>query len=144
MPNPIYHFFASRAGVAGSILRWTMASFLLFYAAWQSQALWHGAALPESSFLLTWLVVPGDSSWVMLGAKTALGFLLLVGLFTRLCAAILLGLLVWAMMGEPQPTGPALRELVLSASLCFALVVAGAGRFSLDRRISTFFLPTLG
>jgi uncharacterized membrane protein YphA (DoxX/SURF4 family) len=144
MPNPIYHFFASRAGMAGSLLRWTMAGFLLFYAAVQSQAWWQGLPLTTSSFLLTWLVFPGEASWVLLAGKATLGALLLVGLFTRLCALVLLGIIGWVLFGDPRPEGPALRELLLSASLCFALMVAGAGRFSLDRRISNFFLPNFG
>lgn len=141
MVNPVYLLFASRAGAAGTVLRWTMAG-LLLYAAFVRPA--HGTA---PGLVLPWLsggLVPEGIPGSILLAT--LGLLLVAGFFTRICAAVLLTLLFTSMAGVDfsipaagQPT-----EWILSACICLTLMISGAGRLSIDRRISNFFLPTLG
>jgi uncharacterized membrane protein YphA (DoxX/SURF4 family) len=140
MVNPVYLFFASRAGAAGTLLRWTMAGLVLM------AAVTRGGGGAASGYVLPWLnghLVPDGIFGTMLLAAT--GFLLLAGFFTRACAVLLLAMLAgsfsalnFAEPGAGQPT-----EWILSASICLTLAIAGAGSMSIDRRISNFFLPTL-
>jgi uncharacterized membrane protein YphA (DoxX/SURF4 family) len=140
MANPVYLLFASRAGAAGAVLRWTIAGLILF------AGISRFTLMESNGFIFPWL----DGGFLpegMLGgiALILVGFLLLVGFFTRLCTLLLLilmatsfGTVDFGQSGAGQPT-----EWILSASICLTLTICGAGSMSLDRKISNFFLPTL-
>lgn len=140
MVNPVYILFASRAGVAGTVLRWTIASLLLFAAMVRT------TAGTNSSYVLPWLnggfLPDGIAGSILLGI---VGFLMLSGFFTRLCALFLLFAMAsaFAAVDFSSHTAGQPTEWILSASICLTLTISGAGRMSIDRRISNFFLPTL-
>jgi hypothetical protein len=140
MVNPVYLLFASRAGAAGTVLRWTMACLILLAAMTRTTS---GTA---SGYVLPWLnggfLPDGVTGSILLGI---VGILLISGFFTRICALFLLLVLAssFASVDFTNNTAGQPTEWILSASICLTLVISGAGRVSLDRRISSFFLPTL-
>jgi len=140
MVNPVYLLFASRAGAAGTVLRWTMACLILF------AALVRTTSGTTSGYVLPWLnggfLPDGVVGSIILGT---VGFLLLSGFFTRICALFLLLAMAssFASVDLSNNTAGQPTEWILSASICLTLAISGAGRMSIDRRISNFFLPTL-
>lgn len=75
------------------------------------------------------------------------GALVLLGLCTPVAAAVLLGMLVdlvWARLGTgffPRPDGGGFEPEFLLAGLSATLVLTGAGRLALDRRLPRFTRP---
>lgn len=142
MANPLYLFFSSRAGIAGTVLRWTMAAFVLHLAVWQILHL-SGQAAGGEELLLPWLKGIKEVSWSSSILYFALGTGLLFGVFTRACALLLLVWVVAGISGIEAPSGAEVREALLSACICLTLTISGGGRLSVDRRISGFFMPNL-
>jgi uncharacterized membrane protein YphA (DoxX/SURF4 family) len=141
MVNPIHLFFASKAGGAALVLRLTISAFLLYDAVIMTTAL----VAPQSASLapLAWDWLLPKTGWGSLLFRWAAGLGLLIGFFTRLIALwlVLFMGIAWARMLATDPSGA--REVILAASLSLALVFAGGGAFSFDRKISDYLLPSL-
>jgi uncharacterized membrane protein YphA (DoxX/SURF4 family) len=132
--------FASRAGAAGTVLRWTMAGLVLFASVVRS------FTVVTPGFVLPWLSGGVLPEGIVGGIALAIiGLLLLAGFFTRICAVVLLALMAtsFAAVDFSNPNAGLPTEWILSACVCLTLAISGAGRLSIDRRISNFFLPTL-
>jgi uncharacterized membrane protein YphA (DoxX/SURF4 family) len=144
MVNPIYLFFSSRAGTAATVLRITLGVFLLHDAYCQSRMLHDPTLLPLLSPWVAWDLGVLDNSWAGLITKYLAGFSLLCGLFTRLISGALFIMLALQLFSPPMPEAMGLKASLLSLALALSLTIGGGGRFSLDRKISQFLLPTLG
>lgn len=144
MANPLYLFFASKAGMAATVLRLTIALFLLQHVIWQSRVLLDPSLESLSAMTPFWIGILTVESWGTLMLNVLFGLGLLLGLFTRLFSFILLVFFLYLGVTAPMETDAAWRELLLSGSLCLALTIAGGGYFSIDRKVSEYLLPTFG
>lgn len=143
MVNPLFVFFASRAGMVATVLRLTLAAFLLYAAVWNWRILSEGTLSAENHSALFWLVGGNLSGWVGVIFCALAGGLLFVGLFSRLVAFGLLFLVLWSSSEVALWSAPLWKEMIFSAVLCLSSALAGGGPFSFDQKISKFFLPTL-
>ena len=140
MVNPIYLFFASKAGGAAIVLRLTVAGFLLFDAVIMTMALLSPAAGASPALAWDWLLPGTGVGGVILRWAAGLG--LLAGLFTRFISLVLVVMLVFAGFRMMSADPDAVREVILAGALCLALMFAGGGAFSMDRKISDYLLPS--
>ncbi len=143
MVNPLFVFFASRAGMVATVLRLTLAAFLLYAAVWNWRILSGGIESAENHSVLFWLSGGNLSGWVGVIFSALAGGLLLVGLFSRLVAFALLFLVLWCSSDVALWSAPLWKEMIFSAVLCLSSALAGGGPFSFDQKISNLFLPTL-
>lgn len=144
MVNPIYLFFSSRAGTAATVLRLTLGFFLLHDAYCQSRMLTDPALVPLLSPWVVWDFGSFDNFWLGLGIKCAAAAGLLVGFLTRLISGLIVAYLAWHLLTPPLLPPATLQAGILSLALALSLMLGGGGRFSLDRKISHYLLPTLG
>ncbi|MGH2428239.1 MAG: DoxX family protein [Candidatus Limnocylindria bacterium] len=114
-----------RLGLGGALMASGIVDKLLIY----EQAL---AAVDR--YNLTAVVPVAPEVWVVGAAviETALGIALLLGILTRLSAAVGFGVLTMALFGLPDD--PVIAHVGLFG-LCSILVVLGAGRWSIDRLV---------
>ncbi len=144
MVNPIYLFFSSRAGTAATVLRLTLGVFLLHDAYCQSRMLTDPALVSLLSPWVVWDFGSLDNFWLGLGIKYAAAAGLLVGFLTRLTSGLIVAYLAWHLLTPPLLPPASLQTGILSLGLALSLMLGGGGRFSLDRKISQYLLPTLG
>lgn len=144
MANPLYLFFASRAGTAATVLRWVLAFVLLNDAYCQSRILADPSLSATLNSWILWDFGCWDNSWTGLVFKFLSGAALLVGLFTRLVSGLIFLLLTYFVLSPPLPDPRTLQMGLLSLALTLSLTLGGGGRFSLDRKISQYLLPNLG
>lgn len=144
MANPIYLFFASRAGTAATVLRLTLGAFLLHDAYCQSRMISDPSLIPLLSPWVLWDFAGLDDSWTGLMLKFVAGAGLLTGFFTRLISGAIFVFLCFQVLWPPLTSPAALQTGLLSLALALSLTLGGGGRFSLDRKISQYLLPTLG
>lgn len=142
MANPLYLFFASRAGLSASVLRWTLAAFLFYSAIWHAQILLGQGNTLDKSLILPWISGTDRMEWSEVLLQFLAGFFLLIGFCARFFSFSFVVLLLWSTVGHPLPAGIVLRELFLYATLCIASTIAGAGWLSLDQKISTYLQPS--
>ena len=143
MVNPLFVFFASPAGIAATVLRWTLAAFLFYAAYWNWLNLVGSDVEPDKNFVLVWLSVKILPGWFSVLIPSACGFFLLMGLFARLVTSALLLLIIYCFFDCVFWSPAIWKEMIFSAALCLASTLAGAGSFSFDRKISHFFMPTI-
>lgn len=122
------------------MLRFTVASFLLVDAVLMTMAMFSTAQGGLPALAWDWLLPGTGAGGVILRWAAGLG--LLAGLFTRFISLVLVVMLVFAGL-RMMPTDPdAVREVILASALCLALMFAGGGAFSMDRKISDYLLPS--
>lgn len=145
--NPIYLFFASPASLAPTILRITLA-LLLFVEAYQAL---NGNDWPDlfrvqrdQVELAGEATAPAQASFAVVAIKMAAAFLLAAGFLTRFLALGLLTLLGFSLGWGDALTAQSFQINILLGAGLLALLLGGAGRWSLDRGISNILLPTVG
>lgn len=144
MANPLFLFFATKAGWAATVLRTTVATFLLIHAYGELQFLLQNVSETPGDPFYSWMRLGAEAAWpgTILGMVFGVG--MLAGFFTRLFAFALLCFLLIGIFSTPVVDSSSLREAVLFASLTLAVLIAGGGAFSIDRKISDILLPTFG
>jgi len=137
--------FATDDGWTGFLLRVTVGGIMFAHGGQKLLGWFNG---PGFDGIMTWLMQTKHLPWIVAFGVVMVEFLgslmLLVGLGTRFWAVAMIGLMIGIIVtshmqqgffmnwnGEPRPEGFEYHLLVIGISL--AAMVAGGGRFSLDR-----------
>lgn len=142
--NPIYAFFHTHQNTGLTAARVFLGLILLFHGL---QHLFGLLESIESRHLLDDFVrqLDGDKKWLYSAfawLELISAIFLMIGLFTRLIALLVLASIVYMMsMVWPVLTVFEVEFYLAQAALVFVVLLGGAGRYSLDGGISDQLLP---
>ena len=144
MANPLFLFFATRAGWAATVLRLTVAAFLLYHSIGEIRLLLGSETGLDTGVVFNWMRISAESNWGGVILNCTFGVGLFLGFFTRFFSFALLVFLLFGIFSHPVAGNDWIREAILFASLSLAVMIAGGGALSVDRKISEYLLPTIG
>lgn len=144
MVNPLHLILDSKAGSAATVLRLILAAFLLHDAFWQGRQYFYAPVDTIPLPGLAWASFSMMEGWFPPALMLVLGLSLFAGFLTRATTLFLLISLIMHLTGSPPSSPAEFRELILYGGFCLALMISGAGAYSIDKKISSYLLPSMG
>jgi len=144
--NPLSLLFYTHKTLAPTVLRLAFATLYLFHAGQKFLGLFGGSGLEKTWESMTSPEAMGMTATVatlVLLSEVLIPFFLLVGFAVRLVSMGIMAHMVAALLTVYNGLTFAEKEFPLFVmATALALLIAGAGSFSLDRKISRVLSPT--